>query len=135
MYRYIFLFLFALYSCQNNPASELHEITIDIKTDSIYATSQNDSIFDKQVIVKNYFNLLDDSNNIYMVQLYFQGPDSLISFWGGFSEKSECNKARYHWTSDSSINMTLFNAENDSSKAVFLIGSMDGKTGRNGYLE
>ena len=135
MYRYILLFLLALSSCHNKPSSELHEITIDIKTDSIYATSQNDSIFDKQVIVKNYFNLLDDSNNIYMVQLYFQGTDSLIGFGGGFSEKSEFNKARYHWTSDSSINMTLFNTENDSSKAVFLIGSMDGKTGRNGYLK
>ena len=134
MYRYIFLFLLALSSCHNKPSSELHEITIDIKTDSIYATNPNDSIFDKQVIVKNNFNLFEDSNNIYMVQLYFQGPDSLISFWGGFVEKSEFNKARYHWTSDSSINMTLFNTENDSSKAVFLIGSMDGKTGSNGYL-
>ena len=134
MYRYIFLFLLVLSSCHNKPSNELHEVTIDIKTDSIYATSQNDSIFDKQVTVKNYFNLLDDSNNIYMVQLYFQGPDSLIRFGGGFSEKSDFNKARYHWTSDSSINMTLFNTENDSSKAVYLIGSMDGKTGINGYL-
>ena len=134
MYRYIFLFLLVLSSCHNKTSNELHEITIDIKTDSIYSTGQNDSIFDKQVTVKNYFNLLDDSNNIYMVQLYFQGPDSLIRFGGGFSEKSDFNKARYHWTSDSSINMTLFNAENDSSKAVYLIGSMDGKTGINGYL-
>jgi hypothetical protein len=83
MYRYIFLFLLALYSCQNKPSNELSELTVDIKTDSIYATSQNDSIFDKQVIVKNYLNLLDDSNNIYMVQLYFQGTDSLIGFGGG----------------------------------------------------
>ena len=135
MYRYIFLFLIVLSSCHNKPSNELHEITIDIKTDSIYATSQNDSIFDKQVTVKNYFNLLDDSSNIYMVQLYFQGPDSLIRFGGGFSEKSDFNKARYHWTSDSSINMTLFNTENDSSKTVFLVGSMDGKTGINGYLD
>ena len=134
MYRYIFLFLLALYSCQNKPSNELSELTVDIKNDSIYY-HQNDSIFDKQVIVKNYFNLLDDSNNTYMVQLYFQGTDSLIGFGGGFSEKSEFNKARYHWTSDSSINMTLFNTENDSSKAVYLSGSMDGETGRNGYLK
>lgn len=110
-------------------------MTVDIKNDSIYATSQSDSIFDKQVIVKNYFNLLGDSNNLYMVHLYFQGTYSLITLGGGFSEKSEFNKARYHWTSDSSINMTLFNTENDSSKAVFLIGSMDGKTGHSGYLK
>jgi len=135
MYRYIFLFVFVLYSCQNYSSNELNEITIEIKTDSIYSTIQNNSIFDKQVIVKNNFDLFGDSNNTYMVQLYFQGPDSLISFWGGFSEKSEFNMARYNWTSDSSINMTLFNTKDDSSKTIFLISSMDGKTGRHGYLE
>jgi len=134
MYRYIFLFLLALSSCQNKPSNELSEFTVDIKNDSIY-NHQNDSVFDKLVYVKNNFNLLGDSNNLYMVHLYFQGTDSLIGFGGGFSEQSEFNKARYHWTSDSSINMTLFNTENDSSKAVFLIGSMDGKTGHSGYLK
>lgn len=134
MYRYIFLFLLALSSCQNKPSNEVNEFTIDIKNDSIYA-NRNDSGFDKLVSVENIFNLLGDSANLYMVHLYFQGTDSLIGFSGGFSEKSEFNRARYHWTSDSSINMTLFNTENDSSKSVFLIGSMDGKTGRNGYLK
>ena len=63
MYRYIFLFLLALSSCQNKPSNELNEFTVEIKNDSIYY-HQNDSVFDKLVYVKNNFNLLIDSNNL-----------------------------------------------------------------------
>ena len=100
-----------------------------------------DSIFDKKVIVKNISGLFEEDNisglfeedkNYYMVEIVYTGNDSLISFWGGFIEELNFNKASYYWTSDSSINMTLFNTNNKDERLIFLAGSKDGKGGVNG---
>jgi len=136
MYKYVlFLFLIAS-SCHYNPSNECKEVFIDIRTGSISNSYQKDSIFDKQVFITNDTAFPGFPGQvIYFVTIHYYGNDSLISFFGGFSEEINFNKAKYHWTSDSSINMTLFNTNNDSSIAIFLKGSMDGKSGQNGYLD
>jgi len=130
----LFLLLLISSSCNFISYNEHDEVFIDIRTDSNPYDALKDSIFNKQVLVTNNIDLFELGKNVYIVKMYYQGPDSLMSFWGGFVEENEFNKAKYHWTSDSSINMTLFNTTNDSSKVVFLRGSMDGKGGHNGYV-
>jgi len=130
----LLLFILICSSCNYTPSNEHEEVFIDIRTETNSDDALKDSIFNKQVIVTNNIDLFELGKNVYIVKMYYQGPDSLMSFWGGFVEEDEFNKAKYHWTSDSSINMTLFNTTNDSSKVVFLRGSMDGKGGHNGYV-
>ena len=45
------------------------------------------------------------------------------------------NKGKYYWTSDSSINITLFNTNNKNEKLLFFTGSMDGKSGEHGIIQ
>ena len=111
----------------------INEIIIDVIPDSILRSVNKDSIFDKKVLVKNISGLFEEDKNYYMVEIVYTGNDSLISFWGGFIEELNFNKASYYWTSDSSINMTLFNTNNKDEKLIYLAGSKDGKSGINGY--
>ena len=117
----------------------INEIIIDVIPDSILRSVNKDSIFDKKVLVKNISGLYnisglhEEDKNTYMVEIVYTGNDSLISFWGGFYEELNFNKASYYWTSDSSINMTLFNTNNKDEKLIYLAGSKDGKSGINGY--
>ena len=131
-------------SCNNQDLTKepINEIIIDVIPDSIFRSVNKDSIFDKKVIVKNISGLFEEDNisglfeedkNYYMVEIVYTGNDSLISFWGGFIEELNFNKASYYWTSDSSINMTLFNTNNKDERLIFLAGSKDGKSGINGY--
>mgnify|MGYP001180262523 FL=1 len=130
-------------SCNNQDLTKepINEIIIDVIPDSIFRSVNKDSIFDKKVIVKNISGLFEEDNisglfeedkNYYMVEIVYTGNDSLISFWGGFIEELNFNKASYYWTSDSSINMTLFNTNNKDERLIFLAGSKDGKGGVNG---
>ena len=128
-------------SCNNQDLTKepINEIIIDVIPDSILRSVNKDSIFDKKVLVKNIPGLYnisglhEEDKNTYMVEIVYTGNDSLISFWGGFSEELNFNKASYYWTSDSSINMTLFNTNNKDEKLIYLAGSKDGKSGLNGY--
>ena len=122
-------------SCNNQDLTKepINEIIIDVIPDSILRSVNKDSIFDKKVLVKNISGLYEEDKNTYMVEIVYTGNDSLISFWGGFSEALNFNKASYYWTSDSSINMTLFNTNNKDERLIFLAGSKDGKSGLNGY--
>tara|TARA_B100000768_G_C11052356_1_gene278913 strand:+ start:156 stop:608 length:453 start_codon:yes stop_codon:yes gene_type:complete len=131
-------------SCNNQDLTKepINEIIIDVIPDSIFRSVNKDSIFDKKVIVKNISGLFEEDNisglfeedkNYYMVEIVYTGNDSLISFWGGFIEELNFNKASYYWTSDSSINMTLFNTNNKDERLIYLAGSKDGKSGINGY--
>tara|TARA_B100001173_G_C15903231_1_gene510812 strand:+ start:549 stop:917 length:369 start_codon:yes stop_codon:yes gene_type:complete len=115
----------------------MEEIVIDIRPESFSYAISKDSIYDKKVLVSNYFGSLYDSVDInnYFVKIFYNGKDSLISFWGGITEEMSFNKAKYYWTSDSSINMTLFNTNNKNEKLIFLTGSMDGKSGRHGIRQ
>ena len=121
-------------SCNNQDLTKepINEIIIDVIPDSIFRSVNKDSIFDKKVIVKNISGLFEEDKNYYMVEIVYTGNDSLISFWGGFIEELNFNKASYYWTSDSSINMTLFNTNNKDERLIFLAGSKDGKGGVNG---
>ena len=128
-------------SCNNQDLTKepINEIIIDVIPDSILRSVNKDSIFDKKVLVKNIPGLYnisglhEEDKNTYMVEIVYTGNDSLISFWGGFYEELNFNKASYYWTSDSSINMTLFNTNNKDEKLIYLAGSKDGKSGINGY--
>jgi hypothetical protein len=122
-------------SCNNQDLTKesINEIIVDVIPDSVFQSVHKDSIFDKKVRVSNMFGLFEEDKNSYWVQICYNGNDSLISFFGGFSEELNFNKASYYWTSDSSINMTLFNTNNKDERLIFLAGSMDGKSGINGY--
>ncbi|MAJ98294.1 MAG: hypothetical protein CBE48_003225 [Flavobacteriales bacterium TMED288] len=135
MKQFLIFFSLILFSCQNKPSNDSNEITIDIQIDSLFLNETPDSIFDKKVSVWNMFNFLDLNKNVYNVKINYQGNDSLISFMGGFVEEDIFDKAKYQWNSDSSIIMTLFNSKNGVSKNIFLTGTMDGKSGRNGILK
>ena len=122
-------------SCNNQDLTKepINEIIIDVIPDSIFRSVNKDSIFDKKVLVSNISGLFEEDKHSYMVQIVYTGNDSLISFWGGFSEEFNFNKAKYYWTSDSSINMTLFNSNSIEERLIYLAGSKDGKSGINGY--
>jgi hypothetical protein len=62
------------------------------------------------------------------------GNDSTAKYFAGFKLENSFNKAKYSWTSDTSINMTLFSTVNDSTKDVYLNGRKDGRGGQNGYI-
>tara|TARA_B100001142_G_C14126837_1_gene575301 strand:+ start:288 stop:752 length:465 start_codon:yes stop_codon:yes gene_type:complete len=130
----LLLSIFTSCNNQNLKNTTIEEIVIDIRPESFPYAIFKDSIYEKKVIVSNYFGSLYDSVDInnYFVKIYYNGKDSLISFWGGITEEMSFNKAKYYWTSDSSINMTLFNTNNKNEKLIFLTGSMDGKSGRHG---
>ena len=121
-------------SCNNQDLTKepINEIIIDVIPDSILRSVNKDSIFDKKVLVKNISGLFEEDKNYYIVKIVYTGNDSLISFSGGFIEELNFNKASYYWTSDSSINMTLFNTNNKDERLIFLAGSKDGKSGVNG---
>ena len=121
-------------SCNNQDLTKepINEIIIDVIPDSIFRSVNKDSIFDKKVLVKNISGLFEEDKNYYMVEIVYTGNDSLISFSGGFIEELNFNKASYYWTSDSSINMTLFNTNNKDERLIFLAGSKDGRGGVNG---
>ena len=134
MTRYIIFFYLIIGSCQYNGSNEVGDISIEIKTDSVAFNYQEDSIYNKKVFATKIAEWFEPNKNTYIITMFYEGRDSLISFSGGFSEELDFNFAKYTWTSDSSINITLFGGNNDSSKVVFLRGSMDGSGGQNGYL-
>lgn len=133
----VFITSFIFISCNNHnlKTEPIEEIVVDIRPDSIFYDIAKDSIYNKKVLVSNYFGSFSDGEdkNNYLVKIFYNGNTSLISFSGWVSEEMSFNKAKYYWTSDSSINMTLFNTNNIDEKLIYLTGSMDGKTGSHGY--
>ena len=137
---FILLLLLCIFiSCnnQNLKNKTIEEIVVDIRPDTFLYDISKDSIYDKKVLVSNYFGSLYDSveENHYFVQIFYNGKDSLISFWGGIIEEMSFNKGKYYWNSDSSINMTLFHNNNKNEKLLFFTGSMDGKSGEHGIRQ
>ena len=58
--------------------------------------------------------------------MYFNGYDTLVSAKVFIQDDTFYDKANYHWVSDTSINITLYDSQGDSSITLIAGGTMDG---------
>ena len=107
---------YSLYGCRQ----ELKSNVIDIHKDFVY-----DSLINrKDVFVTNDAFL--DWDNGYLIDMYFNGYDTLVSAKIFIEDDNFYDKANYHWVSDTSINITLYDSQGDSSITLIAGGTMDG---------
>ena len=132
MYKYLILLLIVVSSCKESTFSESEHIVVDITSNSFDENFKKESIKLKDVFVHK--SKMADGDSIYFIGMCYTGNDSLTTFFGGFKGENSFNKAKYYWTSDTSINMTLFNTNTDSTEEVYLRGNKNGKGGQNGYV-
>ena len=132
MYKYVLLLILIVSSCSEPNSSFSKEITIDINNRSFADKFVNNTMDDKDVFVHK--TEMNNSDSIYFISICYIGNDSTAKFHAGFKLENSFNKAKYSWSSDTSINMTLFSTVSDSTKDVYLSGRKDGKGGKNGYI-
>ena len=132
MYKYVLLLVLIVSSCSEPNSSVSEEITIDINRNSFADNFVNNTMDDKDVFVHK--TEMNNGDSIYFISMCYIGIDSTAKFHAGFKLENSFNKAKYSWTSDTSINMTLFSTVNDSTKDVYLNGRKDGRGGENGYI-
>ena len=130
MYKYVLLLVLIVSSCSEPNSSVSEEITIDINRNSFADNFVNSTMDDKDVFVHK--TEMNNGDSIYFISMCYIGNDSTSKFHAGFKLENSFNKAKYSWTSDTSINMTLFSTINDSTKDVYLNGRKDGRGGENG---
>jgi len=120
MKNFLILIIPFLSCCNYNqePKGTIIDIHKEYKNDSL-----NNS---KDVIVTNsYFESI--GGNAYFVDIYFDSNDTLRSAKIFLGDDNIYNKANYHWVSDTSLHITLYDSEGDSSVSFFAGGTMDGK--------
>ena len=110
----------SLYGCRQ----ELKSNVIDIHKDLMYDSLNNS----KDVFVTNV--AFPDWDNGYLIDMYFNGYDTLVSAKIFIEDDNFYDKANYHWVSDTSINITLYDSEGDSSVTLIAGGTMDGRGSR-----
>tara|TARA_B100000497_G_C7633804_1_gene380932 strand:- start:413 stop:814 length:402 start_codon:yes stop_codon:yes gene_type:complete len=132
MFKYLLLLVLIVSSCSEPNSSVSDEITIDINSSSFADNFVNNTMEDKEVFVRK--TEMNNGDSIYFISMCYIGNDSLTKFHAGFKAENSFNKAKYSWTSDTSLNMTLFSTVNDSTEIVYLRGRKDGRGGQNGYI-
>ena len=116
MYKYVLLLVLIVSSCSEPNSSISEEITIDINRNSFADNFVNSTMDDKDVFVHK--TEMNNGDSIYFISMCYIGNDSTAKFHAGFKLENSFNKAKYCWTSDTSIYMTLFSTVNDSTKEV-----------------
>ncbi len=132
MYKYILLLVLIISSCSEPNSSVSEEIVIDINSRSFADNFVNSTMSDKDVFAHK--TEMNDGDSIYFISICYLGNDTIAKFHAGFKDENSFNKAKYSWTSDTSINMTLFSTVNDSTKDVYLRGKKDGRGGQSGFI-
>jgi hypothetical protein len=107
----------SLYGCRQ----ELKSNVIDIHKDFVY-----DSLNNSKDVIVTMHDALFNWDNGYLVDMYFNGYDTLVSAKVFIQDDTFYDKANYHWVSDTSINITLYDSQGDSSITLIAGGTMDG---------
>ena len=129
--RLLLLLCFALiFSCSENNEEEekkdkSKENIIDIIKDGYI-----DSIHfnkDVNVVYLEEFSFFENKEEgSYLVDMYFNGDDTLRNAKVFLCDQDIYDKAKYNWITDTSINITLYDSKGDSSFSFVARGMMDG---------
>lgn len=94
---------------------------------NIQMGSYNDTIhYDKDVDVvfeEGFYN----GNDCYFIHMFFNTQDTLRSAGVIIITDDQYEKSKYFWSSDTSVYITLFGSQADSSISFYAGGSMDGR--------
>jgi hypothetical protein len=100
----------------------------DVEVIEITEITESDSAFQFQdvAVVSTYWKGFGGDG--YLVNLNFQGDDTIRNAKVFLGSDLLYDGARYYWVSDTSINITLFDSKGDSTFSMIAGGSMDGST-------
>lgn len=116
----ILLCLPILYHCNSDKAEK--EIIINIKQDNY-----NDSIHYNKDVNVIFLKEIWFGDDAYLVDMYFNASDTLRNAKVFLATEDIYDKAKYNWITDTSINITLYDSNGDSSVSFYAAGTMDGR--------
>ena len=137
--RLLLLLCFPLmFSCsENNKEEEKIKISkeniIDIiKDDYIDSIHKNKDV---NVVYLEEFSVCEVPEGSYLIDMYFNGDDTLRNAKVFLCDEDIYDKAKYNWITDTSINITLYDSKGDSSFSFVSGGMMDGSGSGMEFLE
>ncbi len=127
-----------IFSCSENHKEEekiemskenIIDIIKDDYSDSIHLNK------DVNVVYLEEFSVCEVPESSYLIDMYFNGDDTLRNAKIFICEEDIYDKARYNWITDTSINITLYESKGDSSVSLVARGMMDGSGSGIEFLE
>ena len=127
-----------IFSCSENHKKEekieksqenIIDIIQDDYSDSIHHNKDVNAVYFKE------FSVCEVPESSYLIDMYFNGDDTLRNAKIFICEEDIYDEARYNWITDTSINITLYESKGDSSVSLMASGMMDGSASGMEFLE
>ena len=138
--RLLLLLCFSLmFSCSENNVEEENPEKSKENIIDIIKGDYSDSIHlnkDVNVVYLEEFSFFEDKEEgSYLIDMYFNGDDTLRNAKVFLCDEDIYDKAKYNWITDTSINITLYDSKGDSSFSFVARGMMDGSGSGMEFLE
>ena len=137
--RLLLLLCFPLiFSCSENHEEEEKTEKSKGNIINIIKDDYSDSIHlnkDVNVVYLEEFSICEVPEGSYLIDMYFNGDDTLRNAKVFLCEEDIYDKAKYNWITDTSINITLYESKGDSSVSLVARGMMDGSGSGVEFLE